>query len=86
MYLVGRIRIIDIFVKLREVSTNRTELKLEIEQIKRAIAKQSNRQDNQDKNIELVFQYLDELNDKIKHPPLLPERERVGYKIGEGKK
>lgn len=80
------IRIIDIFVKLREVSTNRTELKLEIEQIKRAIAKQSNRQDNQDKNIELVFQYLDELNDKIKHPPLLPERERVGYKIGEGKK
>jgi len=79
------IRIIDIFVKLREALTNHTELKLEIEQIKNAIAKQGKRQDNQDKNIELVFQYLDELNDKIKRPPLLPDREMVGYKIGEGK-
>ncbi|MFC3197589.1 hypothetical protein ACFOET_08195 [Parapedobacter deserti] len=28
--------------------------------------------DNHDKNVELVFQCLDELNDKIKRPPLLP--------------
>jgi len=58
---------------------------LEIEQMKNAIAKQSKRQDGQDKSIELVFQYLDELNDKIKRPPLLPDREMVGYKIGQGK-
>src|SRR3546814_807119 len=80
------IRIIDIFVKLREALTNHSKLKLEIEQVKNAIAKQSKRQENQDKNIELVFQYLDELNDKIKRPPLLPDREMVGYKIGGNKK
>ncbi len=40
----------------------------------------------QDKNIEVVFQYLDELNEKIKRPPLLPDREMVGYKIWKGKK
>lgn len=79
------IRIIDIFVKLRETLANHAELKLEIEQVKNAITKQSQRQDNQDKNMELVFQYLDELNDKIDHPPLLPDRERVGYKIGESR-
>jgi len=35
------LRIIDIFVELREALTSHMELKLEIEQIKNAIAKQS---------------------------------------------
>jgi len=53
-----------------------TDIRLEIEKIKRSL-------DNHDKNIELVFHYLDELNDKIKRPPLLPDREMVGYKISK---
>lgn len=36
-------------------------IKLEIEEIKKKLA-------NQDKNIELVFNYLDELIDKQEHP------------------
>lgn len=36
-----------------------TDIRLEIEKIKPSL-------DNPDKNIELIFQYLDELNDKVK--------------------
>ncbi|MFB2121316.1 ORF6N domain-containing protein [Parapedobacter sp. 2B3] len=72
------IRIMRIFNQLRTAIMSETDIRLEIEKIKRSL-------DNQDKNIELVFQYLDELNDKIKRPPLLPDREMVGYKIGQGK-
>lgn len=61
------IRIIDVFVKIREKLASRTELYLEIERIKNEITKQTKRQDNQDKNIELVFQYLDELSKTLKN-------------------
>lgn len=68
------IQIMRVFTKIRQMLTDNDGLKLEIEKIKRKL-------DSQDKNTELIFQYLDELNDKIKRPPLLPDRERVGYKI-----
>ena len=51
------IKIIDVFVRLREVIADHTELRLVIEQIRR-------KTDNNSKNIELVFQYLDELLEK----------------------
>ncbi len=71
------IKIMQIFIRLRKMLTDNTSIHLEIEKIKRKL-------DNQDKNIELVFHYLDELNEKVKRPALLPEREMMGYKIGEG--
>jgi len=74
------IQIMRVFTRIRQMLSDNTELRLEIEKIKRKL-------DNQDKNTELIFQYLDELNDKIKRPPpLLPDREMVGYKIGRNKK
>ena len=51
--------------------TDNTELRLEVEKIKRQL-------NNQDKNMEIVFGYLDELLDK-KAEPVLP-RKRIGYK------
>lgn len=39
---------------------------------------------NQDKNLEIVFQYLDELLEKKETPQF--ERKRIGYKIGAGTK
>ncbi len=72
------IQIMRVFTRIRQMLTDNTELRLEIEKIKRKL-------DNQDKNTELIFQHLDELNEKIKRPPLLPDREMVGYKIGERK-
>lgn len=62
-------RIIDVFILLRESITNHTELKLEIEHIKKKLH-------NQEKNIEVVFQYLDELLEKKETP-----RKQIGYKI-----
>ena len=67
------IRIIDIFVELRNTINENTEIWLAIERIK-------GRLDNQDKNMEIVFRYLDELSQRL---PLLPEpgvKKRMGYK------
>ena len=68
-------KIIDVFVKLREMMTGNTTLKLEIEYIKKKV-------DNHDKNIELVFQYLDELLEKKEAAPVY--RKTIGYKIKSG--
>ena len=51
-----------VFSKVREFFVDSLELKLDIEEIKRRLA-------NQDKNLELVFTYLDELIEKQKSPP-----------------
>ena len=51
------IKIIEIFVEMRNFLTGTLNLSLEVEMIKRKLT-------NQDKNIELVFSYLDELIDK----------------------
>lgn len=70
------IRIIELFVKLREIISTNAELKYEIEKIKTKL-------DNQDKNMEIVFRYLDELIEKKDNPE---KREPVGYKLPENKK
>lgn len=75
------IRLVNVFVQLRNLLSSHTAIKLEIEEIKNAIGRQDNRFSSVDKNIELLFKYLDELDDKLQRPPLLPDRERVGYKI-----
>jgi hypothetical protein len=65
------IAIMRAFIALRKMILSNTELKLEIEYIKKKVI-------NHDKNIDLVFQYLDELLEKktIKIP-----RTKIGYKI-----
>jgi phage regulator Rha-like protein len=70
------IKIIDVFVQLREVLANHTELRLEVEKIKRKL-------DNQGKNMEIVFKYLDELLEKKENPT---PRKAIGYKIPTKKK
>lgn len=62
------IRIIRVFTKTREMLTDNLNIKLEIEEIKKNLS-------NQNKNIELVFQYLDELIEK-KEKPIT----KIGYK------
>ncbi len=59
-----------IFTKVREMLTDTLNLKLEIEEIKKKLQ-------NQDKNIELVFNYLDELISKKEDQQ---ERRQIGYK------
>ena len=64
------IRIVEVFIKMRDLLTDNLSLKLEVEMIKKKLI-------NQDKNIELVFSYLDELIDKQDNKM---ERAKIGYK------
>lgn len=64
------IQIIRVFTKLRSFLFENTELQLEIEKIKKKL-------DHHGKNIELVFQYLDELIEKSENETA---REKIGYK------
>lgn len=63
------IQIIRIFTKLRAMLMDTTVLQLEIEKIKKKL-------DNHDKNIELVFTYLDQLIEKTENP--IPRKE-IGF-------
>lgn len=70
------IQIMRIFTKIRQMLTDNLSLKLEIEEIKKKLQ-------NQDKNIELVFNYLDELIEKQDNPE---PRKAVGFKLPNTKK
>ena len=64
------IQIMRVFIRMREMLTDTLSLKLDIEEIKKKL-------ENQDKNIELVFSYLDELIEQKDDPE---PRKRVGFK------
>lgn len=70
------IRIIRTFTRIRQMLTDHTELRLEVEQIKKKL-------DHQDKNMEAVFQYLDELLVRNEAPH--KGRKSIGYQLGSGK-
>ncbi|MBK8369118.1 MAG: ORF6N domain-containing protein [Bacteroidetes bacterium] len=65
------IQIIRIFTKIRQMLSNNTELRLGIEELRK-------KTDNNTKNIEVVFQYLDELLDKKENEK---PRTQIGYKV-----
>ncbi|KRT17185.1 DNA-binding protein [Pedobacter ginsenosidimutans] len=67
------IKIIDVFVQLRTMVLSNTEIRLELEKIKKKV-------DNQDKNIEVIFRYFDELLEQKEKP-----RKEIGYKISKEK-
>ncbi|GEL09855.1 ORF6N domain-containing protein [Flavobacterium glycines] len=64
------IQIIRVFTKMRAILTDTLSMKIEIEEIKKKL-------NNHSKNIELVFNYLDELVDKKENT--VP-RKKIGYK------
>jgi len=66
--IMVNIQIMRAYSKMREMLTDNLSLKLEIEEIKKKLT-------NQSKNIELVFNYLDELVEKKDKP-----KNKIGYK------
>jgi hypothetical protein len=64
------IQIMRVFTKVREILTDNLSVRLEIEEIKKQLV-------NHDKNIELVFSYLDELIEKHDNPK---PRKAIGFK------
>ncbi len=69
-------RIIDVFILIKETLSSTAKLRSEIEQIKQQI-------DNHGKDIELVFQYLDELLEKKENQK---PRIQIGYTLPKKKK
>lgn len=70
------IQIMRVFSQIRKMLFDNTELRIAIEEIRK-------KSDNNSKNIELVFQYLDELLDRknVSIP-----RKPIGYKLAKLKK
>ena len=60
-----------VFTRIRQMLVENTDLRLEIEKIKDKL-------NNQDKNMEIVFRYLDELVEKQETPNA--PRTRIGFK------
>lgn len=69
------IAIMRAFVAMRRMLIDNTELRLAIEEIRK-------KTENNTKNIEVVFQYLDELIEKKENPK---PRKAIGYKIPKKK-
>ncbi|KQM74944.1 DNA-binding protein [Pedobacter sp. Leaf216] len=67
------ISIMRAFVALRKMVLSNAELRLEVEKIKKEV-------DNQDKNIEVIFRYFDELLEQKAEP-----RKQIGYKVSKEK-
>ena len=70
------IEIMRVFTQIRKAYIDNTQLQLAIEQIKK-------KTENNTKNIELVFQYLDEL---IKPKKVTNRRRQIGFKLPPKKK
>jgi hypothetical protein len=69
------IQIMRVFTRIRQALTDNTELRLAIEKLEK-------KTDNNTKNIEMVFQYVDELMEKKENPT---PRKEIGYKIPKKK-
>lgn len=67
------IQIIRIFTRIRQMLSDNTELRLGIEELRK-------KTENNTKNIEVVFQYLDELLDKKENEK---PRTQIGYKTSK---
>ncbi len=65
------IQIIRIFTRIRQMLSDNTELRLGIEELRK-------KTENNTKNIEVVFRYLDELIDKKENEK---PRTQIGYKV-----
>ena len=72
----ANIQIVRVFTHIRQMLSDNTELRLEIEYIKKKVI-------NHDKNIELVFQYLDELLEKQEQRK--PSKNPIGFKTNPKK-
>lgn len=66
--------------KIRQHLADNTDLRIEIVAIKYTVERISKKQEGQNKNIDLVFEYIDRLQDKIEEP-LPKERKKICFKV-----
>jgi len=76
--ILVNIEIVRIFTRIRKVLTETNEVRLEIEYIKNKLSNQDLKLQGHDKNIEMVFQYLDELIEKAEEPSVI---QKIGFRF-----
>jgi len=77
------IQIMRIFTRIRQMLADNTELRLEIAEIKQAVDKISKKQGGHDKNIELIFKYIDRLQEKAELPTYKDITVVRGFDVGK---
>src|SRR5690606_4007621 len=78
------IQIMRVFTRMRKLLADHTEVRIEIAEIKSTVESIAKKQVGHDKNIELLFEYIDRLQEKVE-PSTRPERKRIGFEVGREK-
>lgn len=76
------IQIMRVFTRMRQLLIDNTDLRLEIAEIKQTVEKISKKQEGQDKNIDLVFEYIDRLQGKIEET-IAKKRKKIGFNVDD---
>jgi|SRR5690606_5142536 len=80
------IQIMRIFTKLRQFLADNSNVQHQLTEIRLAIEQIAKKQKGHDQNIELLFEYIDRLQEKQDNSPTAPKVKRViGFKIGDEK-
>lgn len=77
------IQIIRVFTRLRQFLLDNSRIQHGLTEMQMLIEKIIKKQKGHDQNIELLFEYIDRLQEKENHPAP-QERKRIGFRI-EGK-
>lgn len=77
------IQIMRIFTRMRQLLVDNTEVKLEIAEIRYTIEQITKKQKGYDQNIELLFEYIDRLQEKQDSAVAKPRSKvEIGFKVG----
>lgn len=72
-------RIIDVFIRMREMLSTHKDILFKLEQLEKKLMKQDGRSDKHEAGIQLLFEAIEELREHVQ-PPNEP-RKRIGYKL-----
>ncbi|WP_237249347.1 ORF6N domain-containing protein [Sphingobacterium faecale] len=77
------IQIMRVFTKLRQFLTDNSRIQHELTEMRLAIEKLSKKQKGHDQNIELLFEYIDRLQEKEERTVTKPNSKgEIGFKVG----
>jgi phage regulator Rha-like protein len=77
------IRLVRAFVQLRKTLSANTQMQLEISEIKYNVEQIIKKQKGHDQNIELLFEYIDRLQEKEERTATKPNsKAEIGFKVG----
>lgn len=79
------IQIMRIFTRMRQLLADNAEVKLEIAEIRYSLEQMAKKQKGHDQNIELLFEYIDRLQEKEDKSSPTKIKSIVGFEVGRTK-